>query len=131
MGWNVLVTREIPDEGIAILEEHCEKVTINREERVLTPDELIGRCACDLLPPDLAHSRRQKFRMVVETAQCVQYEDVRADRVMDQRLCPILSDTGQVETFQLFWQFPFVRQIVSDISPWLFPGVEAKVAMVT
>ncbi len=42
MGWKVLVTRMIPEPGIALLEKHCEGVTINPEERVWEKEELIA-----------------------------------------------------------------------------------------
>lgn len=41
MGWNVLVTRVIPQAGIDILQKNCEIVDINPEDRVLTHAELI------------------------------------------------------------------------------------------
>lgn len=40
MEWNVFVTRQIPQPGIDILLDHCERVDINPEDRVLTKDEL-------------------------------------------------------------------------------------------
>lgn len=41
MGFNVYVTREIPQDGLDILRRECEKVEINPEDRVLSPKELI------------------------------------------------------------------------------------------
>lgn len=67
-----------------------------------TSEELVGRCAFDLFPADLAESRRRRFQSVVESGQPMQFEDVRAGRTLDQRLCPILSDTGQVEKVAVF-----------------------------
>jgi len=40
MGWNVFVTRLIPQEGIDLLNETCETVDLNPEDRVLTQAEL-------------------------------------------------------------------------------------------
>jgi len=42
MGWNVYVTRRIPEPGIELLREHCEVVEVNPENRVLTKEELIA-----------------------------------------------------------------------------------------
>ena len=39
MGWNVFVTRRIPQPGIDLLLEHCERVDVNPEDRVLTREE--------------------------------------------------------------------------------------------
>ena len=41
MGWNVFVTRQIPQPGIDILREHCDRVDINPEDRVLSKEELL------------------------------------------------------------------------------------------
>lgn len=42
MGWNVLVTRRIPQPGIDILTGKCETVDVNPDDRVLTQEELIA-----------------------------------------------------------------------------------------
>ena len=41
MGWNVFVSRMIPQPGIDILKDHCEAVDINPHDRVLCREELI------------------------------------------------------------------------------------------
>lgn len=41
MGWNVFVTRRIPQPGIDLLVEHCGRVEVNPEDRVLTREELL------------------------------------------------------------------------------------------
>ena len=41
MSWNVFVTRQIPQPGIDILREHCDRVDINPEDRVLSREELL------------------------------------------------------------------------------------------
>lgn len=41
MGWNVFVTRQIPQPGIDILLKGCDRVDINPEDRVLSREELI------------------------------------------------------------------------------------------
>ncbi len=45
MGWNVYVTRRIPRPGIDLLEESCDIVEINPEDRVLPKRELVDRIA--------------------------------------------------------------------------------------
>jgi len=42
MGWNVYVTRRIPEAGIEMLRERCEVVGVNPEDRVLTREELLA-----------------------------------------------------------------------------------------
>jgi len=41
MGWKVYVTREIPKAGIELLQQHCEAVEVNPDDRSLTHDELL------------------------------------------------------------------------------------------
>lgn len=41
MGWNVFVTRRVPQPGIDLLLEHGERVDVNPEDRVLTREELL------------------------------------------------------------------------------------------
>lgn len=41
MSWKVYVTREIPRAGIELLQQHCEVVEVNPDDRSLTRDELL------------------------------------------------------------------------------------------
>ena len=41
MGWNVYVTRRIPEAGIDMLRGQCAVIEVNPEDRVLTRDELL------------------------------------------------------------------------------------------
>jgi glyoxylate reductase len=41
MGWKVYVTREIPKPGIELLQQHCEAVEVNPDDRSLIQDELL------------------------------------------------------------------------------------------
>jgi glyoxylate reductase len=43
MGWNVLVTRRIPDEGLELLEKKCETLEIGPEDRPLSRKELLSK----------------------------------------------------------------------------------------
>ena len=43
MGYNVFVTRKIPEIGLGILRENCEIVEVNYEDRVLIKEELIRK----------------------------------------------------------------------------------------
>jgi len=42
MSFDVFVTREIPEAGVAVLREHCAVVEVNPEDRVLTHEELVA-----------------------------------------------------------------------------------------
>ena len=41
MGFNVCVTRQVPESGIVLLREHCEVVDVNPEDRVMDREELM------------------------------------------------------------------------------------------
>ncbi len=43
MGWNVFVTREIPDKAIELLRADCESVEVHRGETLLTKEELLEK----------------------------------------------------------------------------------------
>lgn len=43
MSWNVLVTRKIPPEGIALLKKYCHKVEVHQEDRALSKKELMEK----------------------------------------------------------------------------------------
>ncbi|MFB3141846.1 MAG: D-glycerate dehydrogenase, partial [Acidobacteriota bacterium] len=43
MTWKVLVSRSIPEEGLAMLREAGFKVDVNEEDRVLSKEELMKR----------------------------------------------------------------------------------------
>jgi lactate dehydrogenase-like 2-hydroxyacid dehydrogenase len=42
MGWNVFVTRRIPEVGLEILRRECERVDVNPEDRVMTRAEMLA-----------------------------------------------------------------------------------------
>ncbi|MEK7699181.1 MAG: D-glycerate dehydrogenase, partial [Planctomycetota bacterium] len=43
MSFNVFITRQIPDEGIALLRKSCQTVEVNPHDRPLTYDELLEK----------------------------------------------------------------------------------------
>jgi len=45
MGWNIYVTRQIPDAGVDLLRRQCEVVEVNPEDRALTREELLRAVA--------------------------------------------------------------------------------------
>jgi glyoxylate reductase len=45
MGWNVYVTRELPDPGLPLLRGACDRVDVNPHDRVLSRDELLAAVA--------------------------------------------------------------------------------------
>ncbi|TFG90375.1 MAG: PAS domain S-box protein [Candidatus Atribacteria bacterium] len=59
-------------------------------------DELVGVLADDLLPEEVARSRRSLVSRVLETKEMVRFEDERNGIEFDTVAYPILSDTGDV-----------------------------------
>jgi two-component system sporulation sensor kinase A len=59
-------------------------------------DELIGVCALDMFPPEVAQHRRARLEQVILSGQPVRFEDQRAGRWFDQSVYPIFSAQGEV-----------------------------------
>jgi PAS domain S-box-containing protein len=59
-------------------------------------DELIGVLADDLLPEEIARTRRSLIAQVLEKKKMVRFEDERDGRWYDTVAYPIVSDTGEV-----------------------------------
>ena len=58
--------------------------------------ELVGTCAFDMFPPDVAKSRMEYAQEVARTCEPVQFEDHRAGRWFENHLYPVLDDQGNV-----------------------------------
>jgi len=59
-------------------------------------DELIGVLADDLLPDEIARTRRSLIAQVIEKREVVRFEDERDGRWYDTVAYPIVSQTGEV-----------------------------------
>ena len=64
--------------------------------------DLVGRNMYDLLPPEVAESRRLKAQEVVITGEPVQFEDVRSGRWMHNSIYPVFDSTGGVSRLSVF-----------------------------
>ncbi len=62
----------------------------------LTRQELVGRCAFDLLPPELAEQRRRHAQLALETGRQKRFIDRRGDRMIDNIICPVVGPDGRV-----------------------------------
>jgi len=61
-----------------------------------SPDEMIGTCGWDWLPPDVAESRKPYFESVLRSGQPVRFEDKRTGQWFDNRIYPICDTDGKV-----------------------------------
>lgn len=67
-----------------------------------TAEDLLGKNCYDLLPPELATSRKKVSDQVVETAESVRWQDQRQGRYIDARLEPVLNEEGEVYRVAFF-----------------------------
>ena len=75
---------------------------VNAERLGTTIDGLIGKCAYDFIPPDLAASRKLHIEKVVRTGEPVIFDDIRATRHILNSLHPIKDSTGKVTKLAIF-----------------------------
>ncbi len=72
----------------------CSHKTAQRFGRPL--HEVLGLCAYDFLPADVAEARRERVQEVVRTGKSVRFEDYRLGRTFDNHIQPISGDQGEV-----------------------------------
>ena len=65
-------------------------------------DELVGKCGYDLMPLDLAESRKKRVLHVAQTKSPVRFQDERAGIIHDVNLYPIFDERGEVERIAVF-----------------------------
>jgi diguanylate cyclase (GGDEF)-like protein/PAS domain S-box-containing protein len=77
-----------------------------RRFRELTPglgdDGLLGRCAFDFFPQEIAQVRRARNEEVVRTGRPARFEDERGGRWTDNSLYPVLDRRGKVVRIAVF-----------------------------
>ncbi len=64
--------------------------------------DLVSRNIYDLLPPEVAESRRSKVQKVVLTGEPVQFEDVRSGRWIHNSIYPVYDSMGEVSRISVF-----------------------------
>lgn len=68
----------------------------------LHPHDLLGKCAFDLIAPELAQSRRRLFDEAISSRQSRQSEDERDGRIQQVNYYPILGHGDTVEAMVVF-----------------------------
>jgi len=76
------------------------------------PDDLVGACVFDLLPPDVAASRRAQGEKVFRSGTPGRFEDEREGRYLDHYIYPVLNAQGDVV------QIAIVARDVTDRKTW-------------
>ncbi|MBW2264213.1 MAG: response regulator, partial [Deltaproteobacteria bacterium] len=64
-------------------------------------DEMVGACIFDLLPEELAASRRQRHEEAVRTGKVVRFEDEIRGRTFENSVYPILDAEGRASRFAI------------------------------
>jgi len=88
-----------PDDAIGLLD--LQGIILDANEAVVrrfcTPlYELIGLCAWDLFPPDVANRRKAYVEQVIQSGKPVRFEDERQGMWNDNVLCPVFDAEGNV-----------------------------------
>ena len=65
-------------------------------------EELIGKCIYDFVPPELAKSRREKTKELLETGNPVRFQDRHAGFWYDNVGYPILDEKGNIIKIAIF-----------------------------
>jgi PAS domain S-box-containing protein len=65
-------------------------------------DELIGKCAYDFLPPQVAQSRRNYIEELIQTGEPTRFIDERSGVVIDNSAYPLFDSQGKVNRVAVF-----------------------------
>ena len=77
-------------EGTVIASNEISAKRFGRE-----PDQFVGKCAYDLMPPALAEARRAKADKVIKSGKPTRFRDKRRGIVFDSTVYPILDENGK------------------------------------
>ena len=66
------------------------------------PEAIIGKDAYAMLPPDIGEERRRKVEQAKATKTPMRFLDIRKERVIDQVIYPVISETGRVTELAVF-----------------------------
>lgn len=67
-----------------------------------TVEHIIGKNLIDLLPHDVAKERAERAQQVIQTKQALRFEDMRNNRYLDNTICPVLDNEGNVTRLAVF-----------------------------
>jgi PAS domain S-box-containing protein len=77
-------------EGTVIASNEISAKRFGRE-----PDQFVGKCAYDLMPPALAEARRAKADKVIKSGKPTRFRDKRRGIVFDSTVYPVLDEDGK------------------------------------
>jgi len=94
------VLMEAIPEAIFLLDIEGVALAINAEtaRRIKkTPDEIIGKCVFDFLPPDLAQERQELIGHAIRSGEIVKFSDIRAGNYIENHIHPLRDSSGKVD----------------------------------
>jgi PAS domain S-box-containing protein len=83
-----------PNDTIALLDRQgifLGSNTVGARRLGKTIEEVTGKCAYDLLPPDVAKARKEKIDRVFETGETARFDDFRAGMYLHNEVFPIFN----------------------------------------
>ncbi len=96
----------------------------------LAEAEMIGKHAFDLVPPQIAKSRKERFEQVLRTGQPVQFEDERNGRHFINYINPIANAAGTVTRLAVLgWDITERKR--AELTTEAFLGLGTKLATAT
>ncbi len=97
----------------------------------LAREDLLGRCAFDLIPSELAEERRRQARSVIETGEPRRFLDRRGDRIIDNIISPVFDENGRVVRLAMLGIDVTDRQTAQEALRAAYDELEARVAQRT
>jgi len=91
-----------------------------------TPEELIGKNAYEILPPEVAQARRARFEQIAERGIAETFEDERAGRRLVTSVYPIRDAAGEISRFAAYSADVTQQRRLQAIEE-LFPAINQQV----
>jgi diguanylate cyclase (GGDEF)-like protein/PAS domain S-box-containing protein len=91
-----------------------------------TPEELAGKNVFEILPPDVAQSRRARFEQIARSGMPETFEDERAGRRFLSTTYPIRDASGEIARFAVYAADVTQQRRLEAIEE-MFPAINQKV----
>ncbi|NLE57363.1 MAG: PAS domain-containing protein [Planctomycetes bacterium] len=97
----------------------------------LTREDVLGRCAFDLIPPEVAKERRRHADGVIETGESRRFLDRRGDRIIDNIITPVFDENRRIVRLAMLGIDVTDRQTAQEALRAAYDELEARVAQRT
>lgn len=92
----------------------------------MTPEELVGRNVYEILPPEVARSRQERFEQVAQRGMPDTFEDERAGQRFQSTIYPVRDDHGEIVRFAVYAADVTQQRRLQGIEE-LFPAINQLV----